>query len=73
MTMTAADAGVDHVVHHDDATLKSHTKFMTALALIWVAVWGGAAYAFGLGGLITAATISTWIYMAVLVVMTAGG
>lgn len=72
MTMTAehgaADAG-----HHVEINTKSHAVLLSAIALFWISAYAIAFVTLGLGGVITVATISAWVMLSVIVVMTAGG
>lgn len=73
MTMTTADSGVVAAAHHDHVEQKdlSAVMYLIAAAILLIGV---AATAFmGLGGLILTGVAATWIMLALLVVMTAGG
>lgn len=74
MTMTTADTGAAYVADHSEADSKEVSKgFMFTLALVIVALAAGMTAILGLGGLILWAVGATWIMLALLVVMTAGG
>ncbi|OOY18060.1 hypothetical protein [Thioclava sp. DLFJ4-1] len=75
MTMTTADSGVSaYVADHSEAEHKQISPaFMFTLALVVVALAAGMVAIMGLGGLILWAVGATWIMLALIVVMTAGG
>lgn len=66
--MTTADT---HDTHH--AETPDHTGFMWILALLLVGSLVGMVAFMGLGGLILWGVAATWAYLALLMVMTAGG
>ncbi|MBN2739485.1 MAG: hypothetical protein JXR35_01160 [Rhodobacteraceae bacterium] len=77
MTMMTADSGVtasvaDTHTHSDDkAHVKPSTMYLIAFLVVALAV--GLIATMGLGGLILWGVGATWIMLALLVVMTAGG
>ncbi|KEO52810.1 MAG: hypothetical protein H5U24_06515 [Thioclava marina] len=75
MTMTTADTGAATYVadHHDTDAKEVSRGFMYTLALVILGLAAGMTAIMGLGGLILWAVGATWIMLAVLVVMTAGG
>lgn len=66
---------VSHDNHHPGAHLpeKDYSTFMYVLAAVLVGLLVGAIVFAGLGGLILWGVGATWIMLALLVVMTAGG
>ncbi|MEX1662184.1 hypothetical protein [uncultured Thioclava sp.] len=77
MTMMTADSGATAYVAdtHDHADPKTQIapRTMYLIAFLVVALAAGLTLTMGLGGLILWAVGATWIMLALLVVMTAGG
>lgn len=69
MTMTTAETGAQHA--HTEQ--KDYSAFMYLLAVAVLLIGVGMTAFMGLGGLILVGVAATWIMLALLVVMTAGG
>ncbi len=72
MTMTTADTGVLAAAHHEADSKDNSAAMYLFAAFILVVVVAAVAF-FGLGGLILCGVAATWLMLAFLVVMTAGG
>lgn len=73
MTTTTADSGALAAAAHDHVEQKDYTTAMYLIAAAVLAAIVGATVVMGLGGLILVGVAATWIMLALLVVMTAGG
>ncbi len=73
MTMTTADSGVVSAASHDHVAKKDYSAAMYLIAAAILLVTVGATAFMGIGGLILVGVAATWIILAFLVVMTAGG
>lgn len=73
MTMTTADLGAvhTHVPEFHENQIKASTMYL--VAAFFVAFTGAMVATMGLGGLILTAVAATWLILAFLVVLTAGG
>ncbi|WP_376874403.1 hypothetical protein [Albirhodobacter sp. R86504] len=67
------DADTQTAANHDSPAADNHTMLVALVFLGWVTTMVAAFAAFGLGGLITVATLTAWAVLALIVVMTAGG
>lgn len=72
MTMTTATTGAAASAHHH-AEKKDYSAFMYLLAAVVLLVGVGMTAFLGLGGLILVGVAASWIMLALIVVMTAGG
>lgn len=73
MTMTTAASGASVAAAHDHVEQKDYSTTMFLIAAAVLAVLVGATVVMGIGGLILVGVAATWIMLALLVVMTAGG
>ena len=62
-----------HEAAQDTPVSDNHAMLVSLVCLGWVTTMVAAFALFGLGGLITVATITAWGVLALIVVMTAGG
>jgi hypothetical protein len=70
---TTSAADLTTTAAHSADEPNKHGLILGLIFLGWVAVVAIAGVIFGLGGVITAATITSWCVLALIMVMTAGG
>lgn len=77
--MTTSNLSADLTAAHpheaapDTPVSDNHAMLVSLVCLGWITTMVAAFALFGLGGLITVATITAWAVLALIVVMTAGG
>lgn len=73
MTTTTAASGASVAAAHDHVEQKDYSTIMFLIAAAVLVVLVGATVFMGIGGLILVGVAATWIMLALLVVITAGG
>ena len=71
MTMSTAETGATNL--HANETGKDNSSIMWAIAILLIGSAAAAFVALGLGGLIMWGVIASWVSLALLVLLTAGG
>jgi len=72
MTMTTAEFGAE-LAHATEEHKQIKASTMYLLALLILVITGAMVAIFGLGGLILTAVVASWVILAFLVLLTAGG